>query len=153
MDPLRNIAGFLPTAQQQDEPTSMYGRAIAVAGSDRVSQPELDVASYLRAEHLLSMKRHHDVITAVEEITSESMLHAPARALEAAALAELGRPGAVETAIVAASAARTEEQAELKRGLKGLGGLFDVVIVNRPSCMNDSATTASVPKKKARKAT
>ena len=48
---------------------------------------------------------------------------------------------------------RTEEQAELKRGLKGLSGLFDVVIVNRPSCMNDPATTSSVAKKKAKKAT
>jgi hypothetical protein len=38
--------------------------------------------------------------------------------------------------------ARTEEQTELKRGLKGLIGLFDVVIVNRPSCMN-----APAPKK------
>jgi hypothetical protein len=34
--------------------------------------------------------------------------------------------------------ARTEEQSELKRGLKGLNGLFDVVIVNRPSCMAPS---------------
>lgn len=49
--------------------------------------------------------------------------------------------------------ARTEEQAELKRGLKGLSGLFDVVIVNRPSCMIDSATTVPVAKKKAKKAT
>ena len=49
--------------------------------------------------------------------------------------------------------ARTEEQAELKRGLKGLTGLFDVVIVNRPSCMNDPATPAPVAKKKAKKAT
>ncbi len=112
VDLLLQLAGVLATAQQHDESTSVYGRAIAVAVADRVSQPELDVARYLRAEHLLSMKRHHDVITAAEEITSESMLHAPARALEAAALAELGRPGAVETAIVAASAARTDEQRE-----------------------------------------
>jgi hypothetical protein len=35
--------------------------------------------------------------------------------------------------------ARTEDQAELKRGLKGLGGLSDVVIVNRPSCMGTDA--------------
>ena len=48
--------------------------------------------------------------------------------------------------------ARTEEQAELKRGLKGLSGLFDVVIVNRPSCMNDYATNAPATKKKAKKA-
>lgn len=48
--------------------------------------------------------------------------------------------------------ARTEEQAELKRGLKGLSGLFDVVIVNRPSSMNDPATTAPAAKKKAKKA-
>lgn len=112
VDLLLQLAGVLATAQQHDESTSVYGRAIAVAVADRVSQPELDVARYLRAEHLLSMKRHHDVIKAAEEITSESMLHAPARALEAAALAELGRPGAVETAIVAASAARTDEQRE-----------------------------------------
>lgn len=49
--------------------------------------------------------------------------------------------------------ARTEEQAELKRGLKGLSGLFDVVIVNRPSCMNEPAIIAPVAKKKAKKAT
>jgi hypothetical protein len=35
--------------------------------------------------------------------------------------------------------ARTEEQSELKRGLKGLSGLFDVVIVNRPSSMAPSS--------------
>lgn len=49
--------------------------------------------------------------------------------------------------------ARTEEQAELKRGLKGLSGLFDVVIVNRPSCMNDPATISPVAKKKVKRAT
>lgn len=43
---------------------------------------------------------------------------------------------------------RTEEQAELKRGLKGLGGLFDVVIVNRPSSMNDSGAGATMAKVK-----
>lgn len=48
--------------------------------------------------------------------------------------------------------ARTEEQAELKRGLKGLSGLFDVVIVNRPSCMNESATIVPAAKGKAKKA-
>ncbi|MDE3100246.1 MAG: hypothetical protein KGJ88_12315 [Verrucomicrobiota bacterium] len=47
--------------------------------------------------------------------------------------------------------ARTEEQAELMRGLKGLGGLFDVVIVNRPSCMNETALPTSMEKRKARK--
>jgi hypothetical protein len=40
--------------------------------------------------------------------------------------------------------ARTEEQAELKRGLKGLNGLFDVVIVNRPSCMAPSAIVTAI---------
>lgn len=49
--------------------------------------------------------------------------------------------------------ARTEEQAELMRGLKGLTGLSDVVIVNRPSCMNNPVTVASAAKKKAKKAT
>ncbi|HAB17003.1 MAG TPA: hypothetical protein DCE44_11195 [Verrucomicrobiales bacterium] len=47
--------------------------------------------------------------------------------------------------------ARTEEQAELKRGLKGLSGLFDVAIVNRPSCMNDSAMASSSGKPKSRR--
>ena len=46
-------------------------------------------------------------------------------------------------AVIWDDGARTEEQAELKRGLKGLNGLFDVVIVNRPSCMNDAQTSAS----------
>jgi len=41
--------------------------------------------------------------------------------------------------------ARTEEQSELKRGLKGLNGLVDVVIVNRPSCM--SLTNGNIPPK------
>ncbi len=41
---------------------------------------------------------------------------------------------------------RTEEQAELKRGLMGLVGLSDVVIVNRPSCMN--ATVVEIPASK-----
>jgi len=48
--------------------------------------------------------------------------------------------------------ARTEEQAELRRGLKGLSGLFDVVIANRPSSMNSPATTAPLAKKRAKKA-
>lgn len=44
--------------------------------------------------------------------------------------------------------ARTEEQAELQRGLKGLSGLSDVVIVNKPSCMNEPGV---VLKKKVKK--
>ncbi|HTV39287.1 MAG TPA: hypothetical protein VMF08_01820 [Candidatus Sulfotelmatobacter sp.] len=44
--------------------------------------------------------------------------------------------------------ARTEEQAELKRGLKGLTGLADVVIVNRPSCMNIAPVPVSTEKRK-----
>ena len=47
--------------------------------------------------------------------------------------------------------ARTEEQAELMRGLKGLSGLFDVVIVSRPSCMNETVSTALAAKTKAKK--
>ena len=46
-------------------------------------------------------------------------------------------------AVIWDDGARTEEQAEMKRGLKGLSGLFEVVIVNRPSCMNDAQTSAS----------
>jgi hypothetical protein len=53
-------------------------------------------------------------------------------------------------AVIWDEGARTEEQAELKRGLKGLTGLHDVVIVNRPSCMDDS-TTVPVTKKKMHK--
>jgi hypothetical protein len=49
--------------------------------------------------------------------------------------------------------ARTEEQAELKRGLKGLTGLSDVVIVNRPSSMNNPVAIDSAAKKKTKKAT
>jgi hypothetical protein len=41
-------------------------------------------------------------------------------------------------AVIWDEGARTEEQSELRRGLKGLSGLFDVVIVNRPSCMASS---------------
>lgn len=48
--------------------------------------------------------------------------------------------------------ARTEEQAELMRGLKGLTGLSDVVIVNRPSCMNNPVIIPTVAKKNAKKA-
>lgn len=48
--------------------------------------------------------------------------------------------------------ARTEEQGELKRGLKGLTGLSDVVIVNRPSCMNAPAPIAPLPKKRVKPA-
>jgi hypothetical protein len=49
--------------------------------------------------------------------------------------------------------ARTEDQAELMRGLKGLSGLLDVVIVNRPSCMTETAIKASVGNQKAKKPT
>jgi hypothetical protein len=47
--------------------------------------------------------------------------------------------------------ARTEEQAELQRGLKGLTGLSDAVIVNRPSCMNKPPAIIPAPGKKPRK--
>lgn len=50
------------------------------------------------------------------------------------------RPDSPYQEVIAAiwdDGARTEEQTELKRGLKGLNGLFDVVIVNRPSRMVD----------------
>lgn len=47
--------------------------------------------------------------------------------------------------------ARTEEQAELMRGLKGLTGLSDVVIVNRPSCMNNPVIIPTAAKKNAKK--
>lgn len=47
---------------------------------------------------------------------------------------------------------RTEKQAELMCGLKGLTGLFNVVFVNRPSCMNDPVITPTAAKKNANKA-
>ena len=48
---------------------------------------------------------------------------------------------------------RTEEQSELKRGLKGLTGLFDIVVVNRPSSMNNVTVGPPALKKKARNQT
>ena len=48
-------------------------------------------------------------------------------------------------AVIWDDGARTEDQSELRRGLKGLTGLFDVVIVNRPSCMRLGET--GVPRK------
>lgn len=62
------------------------------------------------------------------------------------------RPDSPYQKVIAAiwdDGARTEEQTELKRGLKGLNGLFDVVIVNRPSRMVDSGTAP--PKAKTRR--
>jgi hypothetical protein len=50
--------------------------------------------------------------------------------------------------ICEADGARTEEHAELRRGLLGLGGLFDVIIINRPAFMNKSEVSASAGKKK-----
>lgn len=46
---------------------------------------------------------------------------------------------------------RTEEQAELRRGLRGLTGVFDVVIVNRPSCMRSPPVAATMTKKKTKR--
>lgn len=112
VDLLLQLAGVLATAQRHDESTSVYESALAVAVATGASAAELDVARYLRAEHLLSVKRHHDVVTVAKEIARESIVHAPARALEAAALAELGLPGVVEAAIEAVSAARTDGQRE-----------------------------------------
>jgi hypothetical protein len=54
-------------------------------------------------------------------------------------------------AVIWDDGARTEEQSELRRGLKGLTGLFEVVFVNRPAYMNESATIASVGKQRAKK--
>jgi len=48
-------------------------------------------------------------------------------------------------AVIWDDASRTEEQAELRRGLKGLSGLFEVVIVNKPSFMETLGTTISRP--------
>lgn len=45
---------------------------------------------------------------------------------------------------------RTEDQAELRRGLKGLNGLFDAVIVNRPAYMAP-ATGTPAPVEKTRR--
>ena len=53
--------------------------------------------------------------------------------------------------VIWADGARTEEQAELRRGLTGLSGLFDVVIVNRPSCMIAAKAAASVGAPKGRR--
>jgi len=57
-------------------------------------------------------------------------------------------------AVIWDDGSRTEEQAELRRGLKGLNGLFEVVIVNKPSCMTEvvravpgAGTGAAVAKK------
>lgn len=44
--------------------------------------------------------------------------------------------------------ARTEEQSELQRGLKGLAGLCDVIIANRPSFMNDPGVASQASKAK-----
>ena len=49
-------------------------------------------------------------------------------------------------AVIWDDGARTEEQSELKRGLKGLTGLFDVVIVNRPACMRSLVAEDSTMK-------
>ncbi len=111
-DLLLQLAGVLATAQRHDEAISVYERAVAVAVSAGASVAELDVARYLRAEHLLSLGRHHDVVTVTGEVTRESSMHAPARVLEAVALAELGLPGALEAASEAVSAARTNGQRE-----------------------------------------
>lgn len=51
-------------------------------------------------------------------------------------------------AVIWDDGARTEDQSELRRGLKGLTGLFDVVIVNRPACMNVAGMTVSLGKQK-----
>lgn len=54
-------------------------------------------------------------------------------------------------AVIWDDGARTEDQSELRRGLKGLTGLFDVVIVNRPACMNEAGMIASLGKQKAKR--
>jgi hypothetical protein len=51
-------------------------------------------------------------------------------------------------AVIWDDGARTEEHAELRRGLLGLKGLFDVVIINRPAFMNEALMSISAEKKK-----
>jgi hypothetical protein len=61
------------------------------------------------------------------------------------------RPDSPYKKVIAAiwdDGARTENQAELKRGLMGLAGLADVVIVNRPAFMNTNADTKPAVRKK-----
>lgn len=58
-----------------------------------------------------------------------------------------------QTVIVAIwdDGARTEEHAELRRGLKGLGGLREVILVNRPSRMNGAAAEPTATTKTRKK--
>jgi len=51
-------------------------------------------------------------------------------------------------AVIWDDGARTEEHAELRRGLLGLTGLYDIVIINRPAFMNDACVSISMVKKK-----
>jgi hypothetical protein len=105
-------------------------------------QPRADLC-ILALELVIEVKfwyRNKSVKELTEEIAADLTLY-------------LRKDSPYRAAIVAIwdDGARTEEQAELKRGLKGLSGLSDVVIVNRPSCMNDSASPASVEKRKAKR--
>jgi hypothetical protein len=56
-------------------------------------------------------------------------------------------------AVIWDDGARTEEHTELRRGLLGLGALFDVIIINRPAFMNKAGVSASVGKKKRKRST
>lgn len=111
-DLLLQLAGVLATARRHDGAASAFEKAVAVAVAAGASAAELDVARYLRAEHLASVGRHHDVLAVAAEISRQSIVHAPARALEAVALAELGLPGTDKAAIEAVSTARTRDQRE-----------------------------------------
>lgn len=63
------------------------------------------------------------------------------------------RPDSPYKKVIAAiwdDGSRTENQTELKRGLTGLAGLADVVIVNRPAFMNANADTKPAVRRKGR---
>jgi hypothetical protein len=102
----------LAAEERHDEAASLYAKAVDVALDTAASPGEVDVARYLRAQHLLAMKRYSDVVMVAGEIPRQSVVHAPARAVEAVALATLRLPGAGSAAVEAVSSARTAEQRE-----------------------------------------
>jgi DpnII restriction endonuclease len=64
----------------------------------------------------------------IEEVTADVTLYLKSKAPYSALIVAIWDDGA-----------RTEEHAELARGLRGLAGIRDVIIVSKPSRMSDSA--------------
>ncbi len=116
-----SLAGLLAAAARYEEAPVLYANAIEAM--ERIGSPMLPVAPYFRAEHLSGLGRHEEVLDVLGTLVPGVAGYPAAKALEAVALHELGRPGAGVAAAEAIAHARSPGQLEgIRERLGGLAG-------------------------------